>query len=327
MTVLPDTIARCRTLLAESVERNIGDSIMFSGGLDTTIIAHLSVIAGAKPDCYTVAFTEADAPDIPFARSVARKLGLEWNLLKLTPELLEKELPQVIRVLKTFDPMEVRNSVVVYHGLLSAREEGFSKAMTGDAADELFAGYSFSFNLSSEELMDKLRALWSVMHFSSGPMAAELNISASLPYLDPAVAAFTETLNPSDLVGVKEGKKFGKLILRQAFEEMIGSEVAWRVKTPIEYGSGTTHLPRFYEARVPDEAFKEGVSDAMSKDGVKIRDKEHLQYYSFYRSLFPPPSATATTGCRCPDCGGDVRPESRFCTTCGSYPIAPVITS
>lgn len=327
MTVPPGTVARCRTLLMESVERNMGDSIMFSGGLDTTIMAHLSVIAGAKPACYTVAFTEADAPDIPFARSVARKLGLEWNLLRLTPEMLNEELPQVIRILKTFDPMEVRNGVAVYHGLLAAREEGFSKAMTGDAADELFAGYSFSFNLRSEELMDKLRALWRVMHFSSGPMAAGLSMSASLPFLDPAVAAFAATLGPSDLVGVHDSKKFGKLILREAFEEMIGSEVAWRVKTPIEYGSGTTHLPRFYEARVSDEAFRAGVSSSMAKDGVKIRDKEHLQYYSFYRSIFLPPSATATTRCRCPDCGGDVRPESRFCTTCGSYPIAPVITS
>ncbi len=319
-----DALTHCRALLTQSVRRNLGDAILLSGGLDTSIIAHLSVAADEKPTCYTVAFTEADAPDVAFARLVADRLGLKWRLVKLTPDLLAKRLPDVIRALRTFDPMEVRNSVAVYHGLVAASRGGSSTVMTGDAADELFAGYSFSFNLPPKELMGKLRALWSVMHFSSQPMAAALGLSASLPYLDPTVVSFAETLDPSQLVGARNGRKFGKLILRQAFERTVGRRIAWRVKTPIEYGSGTTSLPRFYEMKLSDEGFRDGRSRAESGDGVRIRDKEHLQYYSIYRELFPPPSTTAVTGCRCPDCGGDVLSGSTFCTTCGSYPITPV---
>jgi asparagine synthase (glutamine-hydrolysing) len=310
--------AECRSVIESSIYRNSGDSLLLSGGLDTSIIAHVAAVR-AKPKCYTVAFPLADAPDIPYARLIARRLGLDWEVLELPPELLRDRLADVIRVLKTFDPMEVRNSVAVYHGLAVARDQGFSKVMTGDAADELFAGYSF--NLPPVELKGRLRDLWKVMRFSSKPMATALGISASLPYLDQSVVRFAETLRPGQLVGLRNERKYGKLILRVAFEEMIGKRSAWRVKTPIEYGSGTTCLQKYYASKIKDSAFGRSRKDAASLDSVKIRDREHLEYYMLYRTMFSPPSALARTGYRCPDCGADVRPGSTFCTTCGAYPI------
>jgi asparagine synthase (glutamine-hydrolysing) len=310
----------CRTVIQTSVQRNLGDSLLLSGGLDTSIIAHVAATA-SKPRCFTVIFPLAETPDLPFARTIARKLGLELDVLELRPEDLTARLTEVIRILGTFDPMEVRNSVAVYHGLAAAREEGYTKVMTGDAADELFAGYSFSFNLPPTELMRRLRDLWKVMHFSSKPMAEALGISASLPYLDRAVVEFAETLTPGQLVGLRNKRKYGKLILRVAFERTIGKKSAWRVKTPIERGSGTTYLTKYYAVKIGDGEFSQGKADAVSRDRVNIRDKEHLEYYRLYRKIFPPPAELAQTDCRCPDCGADVRPNSRFCITCGAYPI------
>jgi asparagine synthase (glutamine-hydrolysing) len=316
-----EAAAECAEVIGGSVKRSLGDSILLSGGLDTTIIAHL--VARAKPKCYTVFFPLWDAPDIPYARSTAKRLSLDLELLELRPEVLPERLGEVIRVLRTFDPMEVRNSLTVYHGMMAARDGGFSQVMTGDGADELFAGYSFSFNLPPTQLKKRLRDLWKVMRFSSKPMAESLGISALLPYLDRSVVDFAKTLGPGQLVGSRGGKKYGKLILRVAFEKTIGKRSAWRVKTPIEYGSGITHLPRYYASKIGDGEFARAKRDAASRDGVEIRDKEHLEYYTIYRRVFPPPSATARTGLTCPRCGADVRPRSSFCVTCGAYPIVP----
>jgi len=313
----------CRSIIESSVRANLGDSILLSGGLDTTIIAHLAARAG--PKCYTVFFPLWDAPDVPYAKSTAKRLGLDWELVELRPDMLPERLSEVIRVLRTFDPMEVRNSLTVYHGMMAARDAGLSKVMTGDGADELFAGYSFSFNLPPMQLKKRLRDLWRVMHFSSTPMAESLGISARLPYLDGLVVEFAKTLGPKQLVGSRAGKKYGKLILRVGFEKTIGKRSAWRVKTPIEYGSGTTHLPKYYASKIQDGEFAGAKRDAASRDGVEIRDKEHFEYYRLYRSMFPAPSASATTGLRCPHCGADVRPRSSFCVTCGAYPIVPAL--
>ncbi len=318
---LDEAATSCKQIVEESIRGNIGDSLLLSGGLDTSIIAHVAVTY-TKPKCYTVVFPLAPAPDVFYAKFVARKLKLRWELVKLRPEQLQERLTDVIRVLKTFDPMEVRNSVAVHHGLVSARSQGFSKVMTGDAADELFAGYSFSFNLKPGEMIRRLRELWKIMHFSAQPMASALGIAASLPYLDPSVVEFAKTLAPEHLVGMRNGKKYGKLILRMAFEEVIGRRNAWRIKTPIEYGSGTTSLPKYYSAKVSDNEFNENKKEFASREGVKIRDKEHLIYYKLYRKMFLPPGESAITLQRCPDCGIDVRPRTTFCTTCGAYPIS-----
>jgi asparagine synthase (glutamine-hydrolysing) len=318
-----DEAAECREVIKDSVYRNLGDSILLSGGLDTSIIAHVAA-KQTRPKCFTVLFSLAGAPDVYYARLIARRLGLDLEVLELTPDLLAVRLTDVIRVLKTFDPMEVRNSVTVYHGLMAARDQGFSKVMTGDAADELFAGYSFSFNLPPAELLKRLRDLWNVMNFSSRPMANDLGISAALPYLDESVVMFAKTLKPSQLVGLRNKKKYGKLILRVAFEESIGKRSAWRVKTPVEFGSGTTVLPQYYASRTSDDMFGRSVKEAASRDGVKIRDKEHLEYYRLFRTIYPAPSEMAATDNRCPCCRADVRQDSTFCVTCGAYPIAAV---
>ncbi len=322
-SVLDDVAIECRRVVERSIHRNIGDSLLLSGGLDTTIIAHAAAQRVEK--CFTVVFPYGRAPDVYYARNIARKLKLEWELLELQPEQLEGRLADVTRTLKSFDPMEVRNSVAVYHGLVAASSQGFSKVTTGDAADELFAGYSFSFNLEPTEMMKRLRDLWKIMRFSSRPMASALKIAASLPYLDPSVVSFAKRLQPEQLVGSRNGRKYGKLILRVAFEEAIGKRNAWRIKTPIEYGSGTTFLPQYYSAKISDSTFERSKEDIASRDGVKIRGKEHLEYYRLYRSVYPPPGETARTGCRCPDCSADVTPASTFCITCGAYPISPVM--
>jgi asparagine synthase (glutamine-hydrolysing) len=319
--------AECRDIVGESIHRNVGDSILLSGGLDTSIIAHVvAKETSERLTCFTVSFQEEGvvAPDVQFARAIAKELGLDWRLLELTSSKLPGRLAGVVRVLRTFDPMEVRNSVVVYHGMAAAQELGLSKVMTGDAADELFAGYDFSFKLPPEQLPEKLRGLWKVMRFSSVPIARALHASASLPYLDPSVVRFAEKLAPGQLVGARDERKYGKLILRVAFEALIGETNAWRVKTPIEYGSGTTCLPEYYRARIRDDEFLGAKREAAFRDGVEIRDKEHLEYYRIYLAAFPPPSALATTEHRCPSCGADVTPSSTFCVTCGAYPIAAV---
>jgi asparagine synthetase B (glutamine-hydrolysing) len=46
-------------------------------------------------------------------------------------------------VLKTFDGMTLRNSIVIAAAMLKAKELGATTVLTGDAADELLGGYSF----------------------------------------------------------------------------------------------------------------------------------------------------------------------------------------
>lgn len=309
-----------QTLLEKAVKKNLAQGILFSGGLDTSVLA---VVASkfVSLKVFTVALQGAPAPDVKYATLVAKRLKLKHLVHDLGEDKLYDGIKKVVKTMKSFDPMEIRNSVAVYVGLKVAKENGVNAVMTGDGCDELFAGYSFLFNLEKEQLNLELRKLWKVMSFSSVPLAKAIGIEAKLPFLDPDFKAFAMKLDSQYKIQSEEGRIMGKWILRKAFENFLPKEVVWRVKTPIEHGSGTTVLPSMFSQKISDAEFEEKKTKYLDEDKVTIRDKEQLFYYEIYRSALGVPSPTDLEGKLCPQCNSNVAEKSTFCRTCGAYPI------
>jgi asparagine synthase (glutamine-hydrolysing) len=318
----PSRIAsRLRTLVEDAVERCPADGILLSGGLDTSILSAISRNQARRLKAVSVAVADAGSPDEPFAKMVAESCGFELRVLRPTLADLVSVMPSLIRVLRVFDPMELRNSVVTWLGLSAAREWGIQAMLTGDAADELFAGYGYITSLSPEQLRPYLDFLNGVMRFSSQVMAPAVGIQAQLPYLDPAVREFALTLSYDDLIVERDGRVFGKKALRDAFADLLPADIIWRIKTPIEYGSGSHRLQEFVIASIPDDEFDAARVRVQEQESVSLRDKEHYFYYRIYRTMFPTPREQGGGAKRCKTCSGAVeRTEQRYCFICGAYP-------
>jgi asparagine synthase (glutamine-hydrolysing) len=317
---IDDICVKLRRLLEESVKRNFAEGLLLSGGLDTSIIATIAS-KYRKLKAFTVAFEEAPSPDIDYAKQIAEKFNLEHTIHNLSMEELYHELPTIVRVMNSFDPMEIRNSVVILVGLEAAKETGISAILTGDGADELFAGYSFLFNYSKKELQRELQKIWKNMRFSSIDIANYLNMEAKLPYLDEHFQSFAKQIDPELKIHKENNLVIGKWILRKAFEGILPQNITWRVKTPIEQGSGTAHLPQLFDKLISDTEFEEKKQKILKEDRVEIRDKEHLTYYEIYRSKIGVPSATNIEGRICPKCNSNIPTDATYCRTCGAYPI------
>lgn len=311
---------KLRRLLEASVKKNIAEGMLLSGGLDTSIIAKIAS-KYRKLKAFTVSFEEAPSPDIEYAKQIAEKFNLEHTIHNLRMEKLYHELPTTIRVMNSFDPMEIRNTVVILVGLEAAKEAGINAILTGDGADELFAGYSFLFNYSKKELERELQKMWKNMRFSSIAIAKYLNMEVKLPYLDEDFQPFAKQIDPQLKVHKENNGVIGKWILRKAFEGALPQNIVWRVKTPIEQGSGTAYLPQLFDELISDTEFEEKKQKILREDHVEIRDKEHLTYYEIYRSEIGVPSATNPEGKTCPKCNSNVPTEATYCRTCGAYPI------
>ena len=323
-----------RRLLDRAVQRSLSGgrtAIMLSGGLDTSIIA-LIAFRHARVDGYTVALRGAPAPDIGFSSLMANVLGMKHKVHYLDETEVLELIPAVVKTLCSFDPMQIRNSLAVYAGMKAAKEDGVEVAITGDGADELMAGYSFAFSLGKEALDLELRKLWSVMAFSSIPLAESLGMAARLPFMDPDFKHYAMAMDSKFKVGSEGGQTYGKWVLRKAYEGLLPREITWRTKTPIEYGSGTTTFPKLFCSRINDAEFAEKKEFCLREDRVTIRDKEHLAYYEAFRSAFGPPPLPhphpyphpprpSATGKTCPQCNSGVPQGSTFCRTCGAYPI------
>jgi len=306
--------------LEESVRRNLTDGLLLSGGLDTAILAYLAA-KWVKPYCITVALDGAPAPDVDYARLVASRLKLRHCVHYFGNEELEESIRAVIRIMKSFDPMGVRNNAAIYVALKIGRDRGMSTIMTGDGCDELFGGYSFLFGLAEEQLDTALKKLWANMRFSSISLAEDLGIAVRLPFLDPKFNPFAAGLEVGLKVKTAGGQGWGKWGLRKAFESIMPPEIAWRTKAPIEVGTGTTILPSLFDSRISDIEFNEKKSKYLNEDRVVIRSKEHLFYYEIYRSVVGVPCAGVSNARACPECGSSVEEGASFCRTCGAYPI------
>ncbi len=306
--------------LGESVKRNLTDGLLLSGGLDTAILAYLAA-KWVKPSCITVALRDAPAPDVDYAKLVASRLELRHYVHYFGNDELDEGIRAVIRIVKTFDPMEIRNSAAIYVALKVSRDRGISTVMTGDGCDELFGGYSFIFRLTEEQLDIALKRLWAEMSFSSMYLAEDIGLEVRLPFLDSQFKAFATNLDVGLKVKSERGQVWGKWILRKAFENIMPQEIVWRAKAPIEVGTGTTILPSLFDSRISDLEFNEKKMKYLNEDGVVIRSKEHLFYYDIYRSVIGVPCATDSNAKSCPDCGSNAEEGASFCKTCGAYPI------
>jgi asparagine synthase (glutamine-hydrolysing) len=307
-------------MLDESVGMNLADGILLSGGLDTSILAYLAS-KRVKLKAFTAALQDAPAPDVEYAALMADLLRIEHFIKRFNKEELYDTIRVVVKTMNSFDPMEIRNSVPVYIGLKDAKDNGVGAVITGDGCDELFAGYSFLHGLGRKQLDLELQKLWSVMDFSSVHLGKVLGIKVKLPYLGAKFKKFALKIPSRLKVRRKRNRIWGKWILRKAFEKMLPEEIIWRTKTPVEFGSGTATLSKFFNSITSDIEFNEKKRKYFDEDRVAIRDKEQLFYYEIYRSELGVPHPTDPECKICPSCNSNMPLTSKYCRRCGAYSV------
>ncbi len=311
-----------RALINKVVQRNMAEGILFSAGTDTSIIAYEAVKFNPDIKALTVSFKEGKPKDTRYVMRMVSFLNLKHEFHVFDSEDAVSAAGKVVEVLKTFDPMDVRNSVPVYIGLTVAKEKGINSVLTGDALDELF-GYPWQFHLSETELAQTLSKMWDEMTFSSIPLGKSVGVTVKPPYLDPLFTDYAKKLPIKLKVNIENGVKYGKFILRKAYENLIPSEVIWRSKAPLELGTGTWVLPEYFKNKITNEYFEEKKKLYLEKDDVILTSKEQLVYYELFRKRFGKPSEVYNekSGKQCPNCKGYVKTKIGFCRICGTYPI------
>ena len=192
--------------------------------------------------------------------------------------------------------------------------------LSGEGGDEIFAGYNFLIKKDHAKLKIELERMKKIMHFTSEKIASELGISVQMPYIDQNMIKLVETLPINHLVNEKNGIKFGKWVLRKAFENDLPSSIIWRKKTPMQDGSGTAGLTKMFDSVITDDIFEEKTKKIKNEDNVRIRTKESLHYYELYKENFKIPEFHSEKN-SCSDCNAELTIDSKFCRMCGKFPL------
>lgn len=309
---MKDRCLELKRRLMELAKKNMATGLLFSGGLDSAILA--SINPGIK--AITVSL-KSYGDDVNYAGSVAKFLNIKHYYRSVDIDEAIDAISEVIKILRTFDPA-IPNDLVVYFGLKKAFELRMDEVMTGDGADELFAGYSFMENMDA--LDDYIKSVSSSLQFSSNELGEFFNIGIKQPYLDKEIMEFALDIPAEFKIRQENGRSWGKWILRKAFEKSLPKEALWQDKRPLEYGSGMTRIREIISSRICDEEFKEANNVTL----VKFINKEHFYYYKIYMKeigQIPRPKKDEKP---CPGCGAGMDIIAFHCKVCGyAEPLSP----
>jgi asparagine synthase (glutamine-hydrolysing) len=258
-------------------EAKIG--VIFSGGIDSVLVAKLLQAEGRTLVCYCTG--TADSGDVIAATEVAKDLGLELKTTIIDEELVELILPEIIRNVEESGLLQVEVAIPMYLAAKLAAEDDIRVMFTGQAADELFAGYPWYNDVLAQDgylrLHEKLWEDLGLLYTDTLEREDKLTMSHSIelraPYLDRDVIHTAMRISPRlKLEGAADQMR--KRVHRQAAVELgVPPFLCYRSKDPAQSGSGIHGLVQKIAHRN-----QEKVEQALVEENI-ARDKGSLYRY------------------------------------------------
>lgn len=304
-------------VLEKSCNKCNSNLISLSGGLDSSIIAYF--LKQKKPKAVSVIAEDFISTDLTYCQKIAKETNIPLAIFNVKTAMILEAIEETIKILRNFNDIEIRNNVVMYLAIKWAKENGESSIITGDGADELFAGYNFLIHKSEEQLEKEIKRICSVMHFPTKKIGENLGVKIESPFLDEEIIKIAKEIPANLKIRDENGKRHGKWILRKTFEKYIPKQIVWREKSPMQDGAGTVGLTNLFNSLIDEEKFVEKKLTIEKYDNVIIRSRESSFYYEIFKKIFGSPVDNKSEH-RCPYCKHNVG-DSKFCRMCGAFPI------
>ena len=286
--------------------------VLLSGGLDSSVISAITESYAERrietdsqsrawwPRLHSFAVGLKGAPDLAKARLVADYIGTVHHEINYTIQEGLDALRDVIYFIETYDITTVRASVPMYLLARVIKSMGIKMVLSGEGADEIFGGYLYFHKAPSaeefhKETVRKLSKLHQYDCLRANKSLSAWGVEGRVPFLDKEFLDVAMRTNPKakmcSLNGSDPKASMEKRIVREAFEDMLPEEVAWRQKEQFSDGVGYSWidtLKKITSEAVTDEQM------AHTAERFPINTplcKEEYYYRSIFEEHFPSESA------------------------------------
>jgi asparagine synthase (glutamine-hydrolysing) len=277
--------------LREAVQKRLMSDvplgISLSGGLDSSIVSMLARTGTEQLNSFAVGVE--DSSDLAAAREVAEFLGTRHHELIYDEDDMLKALPEVLYYLESFDPALVRSAIPNYF-LAKLASDHVKVFLTGEGADELYAGYDYLAALDQPEALHaELKYIVAALHNTNLQRADRMSMAhgleARVPFLDTESIALALAL-PAEWKLRSEDRP-AKALLRQAFEDDLPVNIINRPKEKFSKGAGSSQLiAQRANDTITDTEFA-AERDRLAKDWqYTLPNKEALYYYRTLRQSY-----------------------------------------
>lgn len=254
--------------------------VSLSGGLDSSIV---SLIASQDtPGLHSFVVGVEGGEDLEASRLMANTLGTQHHEYIYNEQDMLDVLPEVVYYLESFDPALVRSAIPNF--MLAKMASEYVKVMlTGEGADELYAGYSYLRRYDSPESLQKeLIYITEALHNTNlqrgDRMSMAHGLEARVPFLDVDSVAMALSL-PSEWKLQENGRQ-AKSLLRRAFEGLLPDEIVYRPKMKFSKGAGSSDiLAERAEQKIGDAHFRQEKERLQREWDYTLPNKEALLYY------------------------------------------------
>jgi asparagine synthase (glutamine-hydrolysing) len=214
-------------------------AVAFSGGLDSGVAAAIANGYAKKATLYTAG--SKGSHDVKEAEPSAKELGMSWVHIPMTEEDVIEGLRAMISVTGTKDPVVLSFELPLFLVCKNCEEKDI---LTGQGADELFAGYSKYVGLDEEDLGRKrdgdMMKLFDITLPHERKVAEHFGKKIHYPFLDGNVVGEVDSLGLGSIAPDGNGSR--KMILRD-ISGMIGcGGISQKEKKAAQYGSGAMAL-------------------------------------------------------------------------------------
>ena len=282
-----ELVTQLRHVLVMAIAKRVTDGEVgswLSGGVDSSVLAALARRQTSELKSFAAGLE--GAPDLKYARIVADYIGADHHERIVGRQELLALVPEVVCALESFDALLVRSSITNYAvGKLAS--EHVPAVLSGEGADELFAGYSYLKDLAPSALRNELVDITNRLHNTALQRVDRCSkahgLIAHVPFLDQDVISFALSI-PARYKLNREAGMVEKWVLREAAEGLLPDEVLHRPKAKFWEGAGVQEILKDHaEETISDADF--GAQRGLP-DGAVLNTKEELMYYRVFREQF-----------------------------------------
>jgi asparagine synthase (glutamine-hydrolysing) len=242
LRVVNDLRELLKSVMNELADEQMG--VAFSGGVDSSLLC--ATMANNANNRYFAAGLP-ESHDLKSAQQAAHLMRIDLEVIHLDARHVEMLIPHVIETVESCNPLDLAIALPMYILSEQTKAAGLKSILTGQGADELFAGYSRYARLAATNHKGLGDALESdVLNIARDNLerdnltAASHSIDVILPYLDPRVVKFGLTIDST----LKLNRGINKYILRKVAEQLMPHELAYRPKKALQYGTGVSAVLR-----------------------------------------------------------------------------------
>ncbi len=242
-------VAVVRRGLEEAVSSHLMSDVpvgaFLSGGLDSSVVA--AIARHHVSELHTFSVGLPGSRDIEAARRVADHIGSIHHEYLMNPAEVVEKLPEIVHALESFDQDLVRSAIPTY--FCSRLAADYVKViLTGEGADELFAGYEYHKDLTDpsalhRELCRSVSTLHNINLQRVDRLTMVHSLEGRVPFLDTDFIAVALSVPPElKIAPMSGGRQIEKWVLRQACEDLLPADIVWRTKEQFDEGSGTIEI-------------------------------------------------------------------------------------